>query len=86
VIDEFQRAGKDLLLAVKQVADRDRTRGQLLPRRERSGIPRSSSTTVWSDWTVDLMHFRFTVGIVVHAGPHVLALGERLWAVPVTAV
>lgn len=29
-IDEFQRAGPDLLLAVKQSADRDRTRGQLL--------------------------------------------------------
>ncbi|MDN5932095.1 MAG: ATP-binding protein [Pseudonocardia sp.] len=29
-IDEFQRAGPDLLLAVKQAADRDRTRGQLL--------------------------------------------------------
>jgi uncharacterized protein len=30
VIDEFQRAGRGLLLAVKQAADRDRTRGQLL--------------------------------------------------------
>lgn len=29
-IDEFQRAGTDLLLAVKQAADRDRARGQLL--------------------------------------------------------
>ena len=29
-IDEFQRAGPDLLLAVKQAADRDRSRGQLL--------------------------------------------------------
>ncbi|MGQ0776592.1 MAG: ATP-binding protein [Pseudonocardiales bacterium] len=29
-IDEFQRAGPDLLLAVKLAADRDRTRGQLL--------------------------------------------------------
>ncbi|MGQ0843764.1 MAG: ATP-binding protein [Sporichthyaceae bacterium] len=29
-IDEFQRAGQDLLLAIKQAADRDRTRGQLL--------------------------------------------------------
>ena len=29
-IDEFQRAGPDLLLAVKQAADRDRARGQLL--------------------------------------------------------
>lgn len=29
-IDEFQRAGPDLLLAVKRVADRDRSRGQLL--------------------------------------------------------
>lgn len=29
-IDEFQRAGPDLLLAVKQSADGDRTRGQLL--------------------------------------------------------
>jgi hypothetical protein len=29
-IDEFQRAGRGFLLAVKQAADRDRTRGQLL--------------------------------------------------------
>jgi uncharacterized protein len=29
-IDEFQRAGPDLLLAVKQAADRDRSRGQLI--------------------------------------------------------
>lgn len=29
-IDEFQRAGKPFLLAVKMAADRDRTRGQLL--------------------------------------------------------
>lgn len=29
-IDEFQRAGEGLLLAVKAVADRDRTRGQIL--------------------------------------------------------
>lgn len=29
-IDEFQRAGEDLLLAVKRAADRDRRRGQLL--------------------------------------------------------
>jgi predicted AAA+ superfamily ATPase len=30
VVDEFQRAGRGFLLAVKQAADRDRTRGQLL--------------------------------------------------------
>ncbi|MET9261953.1 hypothetical protein [Amycolatopsis sp. NPDC004079] len=29
-IDEFQRAGRGFLLAVKQAADQDRTRGQLL--------------------------------------------------------
>lgn len=29
-VDEFQRAGRGFLLAVKQAADRDRTRGQLL--------------------------------------------------------
>jgi uncharacterized protein len=29
-IDEFQRAGSDLLLAVKQMVDRDQSRGQLL--------------------------------------------------------
>src|SRR5262245_32848228 len=30
VIDEFQRAGSGFLLAVKQAADRDRARGQML--------------------------------------------------------
>lgn len=30
VIDEFQRAGRGFLLAVKQMVDRDRARGQLL--------------------------------------------------------
>lgn len=30
VVDEFQRAGQSFLLAVKQAADRNRTRGQLL--------------------------------------------------------
>jgi uncharacterized protein len=30
VVDEFQRAGRGFLLAVKQAADRDRSRGQLL--------------------------------------------------------
>lgn len=29
---------------------------------------------------------RFTVGLVVHTGPHSLPLGERLWAVPVAAL
>lgn len=29
-VDEFQRAGRGFLLAVKQTADRDRARGQLL--------------------------------------------------------
>ncbi len=29
---------------------------------------------------------RFTVGLVVHAGRHTLPLGERLWAVPVSAL
>lgn len=30
VVDEFQRAGRGFLLAIKQAVDRDRTRGQLL--------------------------------------------------------
>jgi predicted AAA+ superfamily ATPase len=34
----------------------------------------------------DRLPERFTLGIVLHAGPHVLPLGERLWAVPVTAL
>ncbi len=29
---------------------------------------------------------RFTVGLVVHAGRHTLPLGERLWAVPISAL
>ncbi len=29
---------------------------------------------------------RFTVGLVLHAGRHVLPLGDRLWAVPVSAL
>lgn len=29
---------------------------------------------------------RFTVGVVVHTGPHSLPLGERLWAVPVSTL
>ncbi len=29
---------------------------------------------------------RFTVGLVVHTGRHSLPLGERLWAVPVSAL
>lgn len=29
---------------------------------------------------------RFTVGLVVHTGAHTLPLGERLWAVPVSAL
>lgn len=41
---------------------------------------------------VDLARFRdrfgerFTVGLVVHTGVHTLALGPRLWAVPVSAL
>lgn len=34
----------------------------------------------------DGLRERFTVGVVVHAGDHVLPLGERLWAVPVSAL
>ena len=34
----------------------------------------------------DTLRDRFTVGVVVHAGAHTLPLGERLWAVPVTAL
>jgi predicted AAA+ superfamily ATPase len=29
---------------------------------------------------------RFTLGLVVHAGRHTLSLGERLWAIPVSAL
>lgn len=29
---------------------------------------------------------RFTDGVVMHTGPHPLPLGERLWAVPVSAL
>ncbi|MGH3976430.1 MAG: ATP-binding protein [Pseudonocardiaceae bacterium] len=29
---------------------------------------------------------RFTVGLVIHTGTHTLSLGERLWAVPVSAL
>lgn len=29
---------------------------------------------------------RFTVGLVIHTGSHALPLGERLWAVPVSAL
>ncbi|MGH3912276.1 MAG: ATP-binding protein [Pseudonocardiaceae bacterium] len=29
---------------------------------------------------------RFTVGLVIHTGTHTLPLGERLWAVPVSAL
>lgn len=34
----------------------------------------------------DALPGRFTVGVVVHTGPHSLPLGERLWAVPVSAL
>ena len=34
----------------------------------------------------DRLGGRFTVGIVLHAGPQVLPLGERLWALPVSAL
>ncbi len=29
---------------------------------------------------------RFAVGLVIHAGQHTVPLGERLWAVPVSAL
>jgi hypothetical protein len=51
-VDEFQRAGRGFLLAVKQAADRD----------------------------------KFATGLVIHAGSQALPLGDRLWAVPVSAL
>ncbi|MGH3923328.1 MAG: hypothetical protein ACRDTT_10740, partial [Pseudonocardiaceae bacterium] len=29
---------------------------------------------------------RFTVGLVIHTGAHTLPLGDRLWAVPISAL
>ncbi|MGH9189149.1 MAG: ATP-binding protein [Acidimicrobiales bacterium] len=34
----------------------------------------------------DRLGDRFALGLVVHAGPHSLPLGDRLWAVPVSAI
>jgi hypothetical protein len=34
----------------------------------------------------DALGERFSVGVVVHTGPHALPLGERLWAVPVSGL
>jgi predicted AAA+ superfamily ATPase len=34
----------------------------------------------------DKLGARFRTGLVVHAGPQVLPLGERIWAVPVSAL
>lgn len=34
----------------------------------------------------DRLPGRFTTGLVVHAGPYTLPLGDRLWAVPVSAL
>jgi predicted AAA+ superfamily ATPase len=37
-------------------------------------------------WMRDKLGNRFATGLVVHAGSQVLPLGERIWAVPVSAL
>lgn len=91
-----QATWSDHLVDLSHFRDRNGPEVDLLVEDRRTGAVAGVEVKLGASPTVrDARHLallrdglgeRFTVGIVVHTGAHSLPLGERLWAVPVSAL